>query len=199
VLVVAKGANLSLDATATLDLGDNALVIRNANASAASARHTSVNTLVRNAFHDFAWDLPGITSSTAANAIASGVPAGLGILLNNDGADGPLFYGPGTDQQTFMGAAVDSNTVMVRFTRLGDGNLNGTSDTVDFALFQAGYTGAAPYVGFAFGDYDYNGVIDSVDFGLFQAGYEPYPASSTARVEDEEDDASALAAELVLA
>jgi hypothetical protein len=45
-------------------------------------------------------------------------------------------------------------------------------DTVDFALFQAGYSGAAPYIGFAFGDYDYNGVVDTVDFGLFQAGYQ---------------------------
>jgi hypothetical protein len=60
---------------------------------------------------------------------------------------------------------------MVRFTQLGDGDLNGLVDTVDFALFQAGYGGAAPFMGFAFGDYDFNGVIDTVDFGLFQAGY----------------------------
>jgi hypothetical protein len=66
--------------------------------------------------------------------------------------------------------SVDGNAVLLKPTLLGDGDLNGTVDTVDFALFQAGYSGAAPYIGFAFGDYDYIGVIDTVDFGLFQAG-----------------------------
>jgi ELWxxDGT repeat protein len=171
VLVIGSGANFTLDATATLDLADNALVIRNASQSAALATHTSVNNLVGGAFNDFAWDRPGITSSTAEADVAAGTPSTLGILLNNDGGGSPLFYGPGTDSPTFMGAAVDANTVMVRFTRLGDGDLNGAVDTVDFALFQAGFSGVAPYVGFAFGDYDFNGIVDTVDFGLFQAGY----------------------------
>jgi hypothetical protein len=130
-----------------------------------------VNALVRSSFNNFGWDLPGITSSTAQADVAGGTPSTLGVLLNNDGGGNPLFYGAGTESPTFMGAAVDANTVIVRFTRLGDGNLDGAVDTVDFALFQAGYSGAAPFVGFAFGDYDYNGVIDTVDFGLFQAGY----------------------------
>jgi hypothetical protein len=132
--------------------------------------HAMVNGLVHNAYHDFAWDHPGVTSSTVQADVANGVPAAVGILLNNDGNGNPLFYGDGTALPQFEGRSVDANSVLMKYTLLGDGDLNGIVDTVDFALFQAGYTGAAPYIGFAFGDYDYNGIVDSVDFSLFQAG-----------------------------
>jgi autotransporter-associated beta strand protein len=158
----------------TLDLTNNALVVRNANQAAAFASHANINSLALNAFHDFAWDQPGLTSSTVAADVAGGTPSALGILLNNDGSGNALFYGDGgaSGLPTFGGRIVDANSVLVKYTLLGDGDLNGVVDSVDFALFQAGYGNAAPYVGFAFGDYDYNGVIDSVDFSLFQAGYQ---------------------------
>jgi hypothetical protein len=186
VLVINDGVSFTLDATATLDLGDNALVVRNASPAAATAKHASLNNMVRAAFADFAWTGKGLTSSNVRTDVAAGLPATLGVLLNHDGAGGPLFYGAGTASPTFLGAEVDANTVMVRFTRLGDGDLSGAVDTIDFSLFQAGYSGAGPYVGFAFGDYDYSGVVDSVDFGLFQAGYQP-SGGSAAGGEDEEE------------
>jgi autotransporter-associated beta strand protein len=156
----------------TLDITDGALVVRHADQAAAFTGHTSANNLTRNALNEFAWDQPGITSSTVQADVANGIPAAVGILLNNDGGGNPLFYGDGTALPQFEGRNVNANSVLVKDTLLGDGDLNGVVDTVDFALFQAGYTGASPYIGFAFGDYDYNGVVDTVDFGLFQAGYQ---------------------------
>ena len=162
---------LSVTGSGKLDLADNALVLQHANLSAAQAALAGVTARVKNAFNEFAWNQPGLTSSTVQTDIASGVPSGLGVLLNNDGSGNALFYGDGTALPKFQGVAVDAHSVIIKSTLLGDGDLNGTVDSFDFSLFQAGYSGAVPNISFAFGDYNYDGLIDSADFSLFQAGY----------------------------
>jgi hypothetical protein len=157
--------------TATLNLSNGALVIDNPTFAAAQATHTLVNAQVRYANHDFAWDRPGITSNNAATDIGNSIPTSIGILLNNDGGGNPLFYGDGTSLPKFRNQSVNSNTVLMRYTYLGDSDLGGTVDSLDFTLFQLGFTNSSPYVGWAWGDYDYSGVVDSVDFTLFQFGF----------------------------
>jgi hypothetical protein len=141
--------------------------------TAALATQTLINEQVEFAYNGFAWDQPGITSSTVQNDIGvNGLPTALGILLNNDGSGvgGNLFYGDGVGFPTFNGQTIGEFDTLVKYTWLGDADLNGLVDSVDFGLFQAGFDNSAPYTGWAFGDFDYNGVVDSVDFGLFQTG-----------------------------
>jgi hypothetical protein len=159
--------------TGTLDLKDNDLIVGSANLTAALATQTLINEQVEFAYNGFAWDQPGITSSTVQNDInVNGLPTALGILLNNDGSGvgGNLFYGDGVGLPTFNGQTIGEFDTLVKYTWLGDADLNGLVDSVDFGLFQAGFDNSAPYTGWAFGDFDYNGVVDSVDFGLFQTG-----------------------------
>jgi hypothetical protein len=92
-------------------------------------------------------------------------------MINNDGEGGNLYYGDGGDFPQFQGQTVDANAVLIKYTYLGDANLDGIVDSVDFSFFQSGYTLSGPYTGWTFGDFDYNGVVDSVDFSLFQGGY----------------------------
>ncbi len=54
---------------ATLDLTNSKMVITNTSFAAARAAYTVARAQVTNAFDGFAWDLPGITSSTVANDI----------------------------------------------------------------------------------------------------------------------------------
>ncbi len=175
---VSRVSNLSIAGGATptgkLDLKDNDLIVGSANLSSALAAHQLVNDQVEFAFNNFAWDQLGLTSSTVQSDInVNGLPTALGIMLNNDGsgAGGNLFYGDGVNLPAFSGQAVSEFDTLVKYTWLGDADLSGTVDSVDFSLFQAGFSNSAPYIGWAFGDFDYNGVVDSVDFGLFQAGF----------------------------
>ena len=158
-------------ASGLVEMARGALIVNGSSFSSGLAAHNDVNAAVRQSFNEFAWDQPGIGSAVVRNDISNGKPTALGILLNNDGEGNRLFYGDGTDLPLFAGETVGANDVLVRYTLLGDGNLDGVVDTVDFSLFQAGYLGAVPYTSWAFGDYDYNGIVDSVDFSLFQAGY----------------------------
>ena len=175
---VSRVSSLSIAGGATptgkLDLKDNDLVVGSGNLTAALATHSLINEQVEFASNGLAWDQPGITSSTVQNDInVNSLPTALGILLNNDGSGlgGNLFYGDGINLPTFSGQSVNEFDTLVKYTWLGDADLNGQVDSVDFGLFQAGFSNSAPYIGWAFGDFDYNGVVDSVDFGLFQAGF----------------------------
>ncbi len=134
-----------------------------------------------NAFDSFAWDKPGITSSQVQTDVnVNGIPTAVGIVLNNDTAGGNLFYGDGTGGfPQFAGTSVDYNSILFKYTYIGDSNLDGMVDSTDFGLFLAGYNdpGTAASLGWAVGDYDYSGTVDSTDFGLFLAGYNYYASN----------------------
>ncbi len=164
--------------TGTLDIGSSKMVITNPDFATAQAAYSTAHAQVANAFDGFAWDLPGITSSQVQTDInVNGIPTAVGIVLNNDTAGGNLFYGDGTGGfPQFAGVSVDSNSILFKYTYLGDSNLDGMVDAGDFNLFQAGYSDPtlAAQLGWAVGDYDYSGTVDAGDFNLFQAGYNYY-------------------------
>ncbi|MGC4003367.1 MAG: autotransporter-associated beta strand repeat-containing protein [Pirellulales bacterium] len=161
--------------TGTLDLKNNDLILDNVDYAAATATHASITQSVKYAYNGMAWDRGGLTSSTVTDDInVNGNFTALGIMLNNFGDGTPLVYGPDSafgGPLQFDGQTVDANAVLVKYTYLGDANLDGLVNGDDFFMFQFGYSGAAPYTGWAFGDFDYNGTIDGDDFFLFQLGY----------------------------
>ncbi len=125
-----------------------------------------------------------------------GVPTSVAVILNNSSgtagggagdATDELFYSDGSGSPTtnpnglpqFAGTSVNQNSVLFKYTYIGDSNLDGMVDSTDFGLFLAGYNdpGTAASLGWAVGDYDYSGTVDSTDFGLFLAGYNYYASN----------------------
>jgi hypothetical protein len=104
-----------------------------------------------------AWTGTGITSSLAA---ANPNTHGIGIAEASDvlGATGG----------TFMGQEVDGSTVLVRYTRLGDANLDGTTGIGDFSLLGANFNTAGNW---AQGDFNYDGNVDIGDFSLLASNF----------------------------
>ncbi len=82
----------------------------------------------------------------------------------------------------FGGQQVDGDAVLIRLTRLGDANLDGTVNLADFNRLAAGF-GTTSGAVWTQGDFDYNGTVNLADFnrlaanfGLSAAGAEVTPA-----------------------
>ncbi len=166
VTIAANGGNagtsllssLSISPTGLLDLKDNDLLVDNGNLAA-------VTNLVKSGLNiDGAlWTGPGITSSTAA--ADPNQTTALGVFLNNDGSNSPLYA-------TFNGINSDINDVLVKYTFFGDANVDGIVDTSqDFDLYITGLTSGGSLGGWLYGDFDYNGFVDAAtDFDLYITG-----------------------------
>ncbi len=64
------------------------------------------------------------------------------------------------------GQAVDVNTILIKYTYNGDGDLSGFVNADDYALIDAGYANQATAKGFRNGDFDYSGSINADDYFL---------------------------------
>ncbi len=197
VVLPSLSINGGASPVATLDLTSSKMVLTNTSYASAVSAYTVARAQVTNALDGFAWDQPGITSSTVANDINNlGVPTSVAVILNNSSgtagggagdASDELFYSDGSGSPTtnpnglpqFAGTSVDQNSILFKYTYIGDSNLDGMVDSTDFGLFLAGYNdpGTAASLGWAVGDYDYSGTVDSTDFGLFLAGYNYYASN----------------------
>jgi hypothetical protein len=79
-------------------------------------------------------------------------------------AAGTLFLS-GTATALWEGQTVDATTVLVKYTYLGDANLDGLIDGADYGVIDncVQFPGTSGYVN---GDFNYDGVIDGADYGL---------------------------------
>jgi autotransporter-associated beta strand protein len=151
---------------ARLDLGDNDLVVDWTSASPIPI----VRGLIASGYNGGTWDGDGIVSSQA-NASSFG-----------------LGYGESSDvftsfPATFSGQQVDNTAVLVRFTRYGDANLDGTVNLGDFNALAAnfGATGATVWTQ---GDFNYDGNVNLADFNLLAANFGLSAAGPTVTPED---------------
>ncbi|HEY7090323.1 MAG TPA: PEP-CTERM sorting domain-containing protein [Tepidisphaeraceae bacterium] len=111
------------------------------------------------------WNGPGINSSATAATPLTGVGYGeasavLGIS--------------GTQLGAFSGEAVDATAVLVRWTRVGDADLDGDADGVDIGTWATNFTGELGGTGtklWTQGDWDYDGDADGVDAGLWAQAF----------------------------
>jgi hypothetical protein len=81
----------------------------------------------------------------------------LAVIANSNGEGGPLF-------SSFDGIAVTSSDVLVKYTYLGDTNLDGVVDGQDLANTLAGLSGGL--TGWVNGDFTYTGSVTSADVTL---------------------------------
>jgi hypothetical protein len=115
------------------------------------------------------WSGKGITSSAAADAVAA-EPESVSLAY---AANGELPLGPFA---VFGGEAVDSSSVLIRYTRTGDANLDGVVNDDDVTIVGATYAPEVSQPHWALGDFDYNGFVDDDDVTLLGAFYDPSAA-----------------------
>jgi hypothetical protein len=99
-------------------------------------------------------------SSTAALDVFQ---FGVGYAENSD-----LPFGSFT---SFDGQTVGSSTVLIKYTRNGDADLNGTVDDADVGTFITYYTDQHAAWGYA--DWDYDGTLDDDESGVLATFYDP--------------------------
>src|SRR5262249_41217809 len=97
------------------------------------------------------WNEPGINSSAPASTPLTAL--GYGEASTVLGANGG----------TFSGESVDSTAMLVKWTRVGDANLDGDADGVDIGTWATNFTGELGGTGskvWTDGDWDYDGDFD---------------------------------------
>jgi hypothetical protein len=153
-LILAAGSgvfsttSLTINPGAILDVGNNTLLI---NYGANADPITKIAALIESGYASGAWNGPGIISSViAADDAASGLSYGIGYA---DSAD------PGNP------ASLPSGTIEIKFTLVGDANLDGTVNSEDFTPFSQnlGLSGMM----WDDGDFNYDGTVNSEDFTAF--------------------------------
>src|SRR5262249_26289158 len=115
--------NLTMSGGTKLDIANNGLVVNYAGPTVIG----DVKSKIISGFASGAWTGPFITSSSAAAVAASTTN------FNRTGIGYAEASALGFTPDIFGGANIDSDTVLVRYTLLGDANLNGTVDGTDFA------------------------------------------------------------------
>jgi hypothetical protein len=131
----------------TLDLNDNDLLIHNGN----------LTTLGNEVAYGSLFNTThlGITSSVANQSTAH--LTDLGVILN------------GTVFTTFDGQSAVSNDVLIKYTYIGDANLDGQVDGSDYTKIDLGFTNHL--TGWLNGDFNYDGKIDGSDYSLIDNAF----------------------------
>ncbi len=152
---------------ARLDLTDNDFVLR----SSAASRDQDFATLcalVATGRAGGTWTGLGITSSAAAAADASHELYGLAVVRN---MDLPNPYN--STDRLFDGQAVDANSILIKYTCVGDITLDGTVDLRDYLLMDAGYlqgfNGVSKVAHWINGDFNDDGIVNYQDYSLADA------------------------------
>jgi len=142
--------------TARLDISDNAFVVNYVDA--AQGGTTSPLALlteqIKSGRATGNWSGLGITSSTAAATTGGAV----GIAEATD-IGSPA---------TFLGEPVDASSILIRYTKAGDGNLSGGVDLDDFTALAANFGNPGRW---ATGDFNYDGTVNLDDFTALAANF----------------------------
>ena len=165
VLVV---STLSIGSGAALDLTDEDAIFKVAGSLPA------VQTFVGNGFLGGAWNGGGGINSSTAAAVAADASnihkTALGYALASNTTLG----------SSFDGQSISGTDVVIRYTEVGDANLDGNVSTPDFMRLAANFGGAGSTWSQA--EFTFDGVVNALDFNSIatnfgQALAAPLPAS----------------------
>jgi len=159
---VLRTSGVAIGADAKLDLVDNGLIIQTDSDEAKRADVLrSVDSWIAKARDvNGAWTGAGLTSSAAA----ANSTKGLAAIINED-AQKRAVCASLFDEQ------VNVNTVLVRFTRNGDSNLNGLIDPDDYRAIDNGFLLSGSNRVYSDGDLDYNDVVNADDYYLIDTAF----------------------------
>ena len=143
-----------------LDLNDNDLIVQS---SSPAADFPTIITRIQSGRNAATrWSGNGIASSAAAND--PNQLMGLGAILNDNGHGGPIY-------NTFDGFAVDMSSILIKYTLMGDLNLDGRVNADDFFLMDRGFANGIGSNQYYNGDIDYNGLINADDYTYIDRAY----------------------------
>ena len=167
---------IDVDSGGILDLTNNDLVIR-ATAATKDAVHAAAQADIVSAQNGLDanfitnWNGPGITSSAArtANLASNFDLVGLGAIRNSD-ID--ILTGlPGSSYTTFSGQSVTPDDILVKYTYIGDGNLDGLVSFDDYVGMDNAFFGLIQNLGWATGDINFDGVINFDDYTVVDQAF----------------------------
>jgi autotransporter-associated beta strand protein len=154
----------------SLDLTNNAMVIDY------TAGNSPLSTVVRPAivsgFASGSWNGVGINNTLAATAFGTSHPTGVGYAEASTLGIG-----------TFAGHSVDSTSVLLRYTLLGDANVDGVVNALDFNAVATNFGNASANL-WTQGDFNYDGQVNTADFTALAQNFAaplviPAPPSSS--------------------
>ncbi len=94
---------------------------------------------------------------------------GLGVIRNSD-ID--IITGlPGASYTSFSGQPVTPDDVLVKYTYIGDGNLDGLVSFDDYVGMDNAFFGLIPNLGWATGDINFDGLIDFDDYTVVDQAF----------------------------
>ena len=145
-----------------LDLNDNDLIVQSTAASSAADFSAVISRIQLSRSAATRWSGNGIASSAAAND--PNQLMGLGAILNDNGHGAPIY-------STFDGFAVDMNSILIKYTLMGDLNLDGHVNADDYFLIDRGFFNGIGSNQYLNGDIDYNGLINADDYTYIDRAY----------------------------
>jgi len=136
----------TIDSISTLDMTDNDMAILY---GSGTSPLTTVNADISEAYDNKLWDKPGLTSS-----IAKTMPS---VTALGFGEASTLGF------STFDGLTLGGNAVVVKYTLVGDANLDGTVNLADYNKMLSNFnaTSGATWTG---GSFDYSGSVGLADY-----------------------------------
>jgi hypothetical protein len=168
VLSIAGGPSAP---TGTLDLTNNSMIIDYT--GAVGTRVDDIRQLL----------LAGVTGHGLKSGNANST---IGVGYANNAVLSPV-------KTTFAGVGVDSDSLLIKFTYLGDANLDGQVDVADLGILATNWQTTQPWSG---GDFDYSNFVDVNDLGLLATNWQagvggplgpsgPSPEGAEAEADDE--------------
>ena len=174
---VSDVGSVTLNGSSQLDLTNNALVVDYA--SGGPSPYADIRNKVASGYAAGAWNGPGIMTS---NGNASNFALGMA-----ESTQANLTFTGTPPDAVFLGDVVDQSAVLVRFTRYGDANIDGTVNLADFNRLAANFgTGTR----WDQGDFDYNGLVNLADFNLLASRFGQSVAPTTATSARDDDSTS---------
>lgn len=147
---VLRTGGLSMTGASKIDLNDNDMIIDHNGASPIA----SVKSYIVSGRNGGAWNGNLITTSNG-DALVHGLGYGENSILG---------------YTSFDGNAVDSTTLLVKYTWYGDGNLDGAVNIQDLYLLASHFnTAGTDWTG---GDFNYDGLTNAVDLGLLARNWQ---------------------------
>jgi autotransporter-associated beta strand protein len=152
---LANVSSLSISGSGTFDVNNNHVMI---NYGAGADPASSILALLATGYNNGAWNgAGGITSS----AIASNPGYALGFADSSDPSNP---------------AGLAAGTAEIAFTLIGDADLNGVVNGIDFGILAANFNQTV--TSWDQGDFDYNGIVNGLDFTNLAANFNKAASSA---------------------
>ncbi len=151
-----RTSSLAIAPSSRIDLNDNDMIVDYTGATPFGY----VRGKIVSGWNFGNWDGPGINTSIGNTSPI----VGLGYAEASD-----VLGLSGSGTATFSGQTVDATTVLVKFTYLGDANLDGAVDISDLGRLATNWQTSADWSG---GDFDYSGFVDISDLGRLATNWQ---------------------------